>query len=90
MSILKKKVNNWEKKIHDSTTIIHINQYQTDKQDIEKRLQILIKKIPGVSGLVTTIVLITKIGEVDNKILDVSGLFNKTDSHANISDIRKK
>ena len=29
---LKTKVNNLEKKIPDGTTLIHINQYNTDKQ----------------------------------------------------------
>ena len=31
---LKIKANNLEKKIHDTTTLIHINQYNTDKQNI--------------------------------------------------------
>ena len=47
----------------------------------------LIKKIPDVSGLVTTTVLNTKIEEVVNIILDVSGLVMKTDYNAKISDI---
>ena len=34
---LKTKVNNLEKKIPDATTSIHINQYNTDKQNFEKR-----------------------------------------------------
>ena len=34
---LKAKVNSLEKKIPDATTLIHINQYNTDKQNIEKK-----------------------------------------------------
>ena len=33
---LKAKVNNLQNKIPDATTLIHINQYNTDKQNIEK------------------------------------------------------
>ena len=33
---LKIKVNSLEKKIPDATTLIHINQYNTDKQNLEK------------------------------------------------------
>ena len=36
-NILQTKVNNLEKKIPDATTLIHINQYNTDKQNIEKK-----------------------------------------------------
>ena len=35
---LKTKLNNLEKKIPDATTIIHINQYNTDKQNLEKKI----------------------------------------------------
>ena len=38
----------------------------------------------------TATVLNTKISEEQNKIPDVGGLVNKTDSHAKISDIEKK
>ena len=39
--------------------------------------------------MITTL-LNTKIGEVENKILDVSPLVNKTDYNAKISDVEKK
>ena len=65
---LKTKVNNLEKKISDATTLIHINQYNTDKQSLEKKIEDVDKKIPDTSGLVTTTVLNTKISEVENKI----------------------
>ena len=47
-------------------------------------------KIPDTSGLVTTTVLNTKIGEVENKIPVVRGLVKKTDYDAKIKDIKKK
>ena len=34
---LNTKVNNLEKKVSDATTLIHINQYNTDKQNLEKK-----------------------------------------------------
>ena len=44
LSTLKTKANNLEKKILKATTLIHINQYNTDKQNLEKSLEILIKE----------------------------------------------
>ena len=38
------KINNLEKKILNATTLIHINQYNTDKKNLEKKLEMLIKK----------------------------------------------
>ena len=35
---LKPKVNNLEKKILDATTLIHVNQYNTDKQNLGKKI----------------------------------------------------
>ena len=44
-STLKTKVNNLEKKISDSATLIHINQYNTDKTKFrEKQLEMVIEK----------------------------------------------
>ena len=43
-STLKTKVNSLEKKIPDATTSIYINQYTTDKQNLEKKLDMLIRK----------------------------------------------
>ena len=64
---LKTKVNNLEKKIPDATTLIHINQYNTGKQNLEQKIGDVGKKIPNTSGLVTITILNTKISEVDNK-----------------------
>ena len=67
---LKTKVNNLHKNFHDATTLIHINQYDADKQNLEKKVGNIDKKIQHVSGLVTATTLNTKISEVDNKIPD--------------------
>ena len=40
---LKTKVSNLEKKISDATNLIHINHYKTDKQNVGKKLELLIK-----------------------------------------------
>ena len=81
-SSLKTKINNSENKIPHATTLIHINQYNTDKQNLEKKNWITTvlntkiskveNKIRDTSGLVTTTILNTKISEVENKILDNS------------------
>ena len=71
---LKTKANSLEKKISDATKLFHINQYNTDKQNLQKKNRDDDKQIPDTSGLVTTTVLNTKIREVENKIPNTSGL----------------
>ena len=63
-----KNKSKWFKEISNLTTLIHISSYNTDKENLDKKMEILIQKIPDASGLVTTIVLNTKIGEVENKV----------------------
>ena len=49
---LERKVNSSEKKVADATTLIHINQYKTDKQNLEKKIEdVDDKKIADTSGL---------------------------------------
>ena len=60
---LKRQVNNLDKKIPDAITLIHINQYNTDKQNLEKKVGDVDEKIPDTIGLVTTTVLNTNISE---------------------------
>ena len=43
-NILKTKVNNLEKKFPDGTTLIHINEYSTDKKNVEKKTEDVDKK----------------------------------------------
>ena len=44
LNILKIKVNNLEKKIPNATTLIHINQDNTHKQNLEKKIGDVDKK----------------------------------------------
>ena len=37
------RVNNLEKKIPDANTLIHKNQYNTEKQNLRKKFKMLIK-----------------------------------------------
>ena len=89
-STLKAKVNNLEKKIPDATTLIHINQYNTDKQNLEKKIGDVDKKIPDTSGLVATTVLNTKINEVENKIPDTSSAVTTTVLNTKIREVKNK
>ena len=88
------KVNNLEKKIPDATNLIHINQYNTDEQNFEKKENTMLidvgKKIPNVSGLVATTTLNTKIVELDNKIPYVSGLVTTTVLNTKIAEVQNK
>ena len=52
LDTLKTKVNSLEKKIHDETTLIHINLYITDKQNLEKKFEDIDKKIPDTNCLI--------------------------------------
>ena len=67
---LKTKANNLERKILDVTTVIHINQYNTDKQNLEEKIGDIDEKVVDASGLVTKTILNTKISEAENKILN--------------------
>ena len=84
------KVNNLESKIPDPTTLIHINEYNTDKQKLEKKMVLFIKKIPEVSGLVTSAILNTKIAKVDNKMSDTSGSATTTVLDIKIEEVENK
>ena len=48
---LKTKANNLERKILDVTTVIHINQYNTDKQNLEEKIGDVDEKVVHASGL---------------------------------------
>ena len=64
----KTKVINLEQKIPEATTLIDVNQYNTDEQNLEQKIEDVDKKMPDVSGLVNTTAFNTKNSEVDNKI----------------------
>ena len=82
---LNTKVNNLERKILDATTWIQIYQYNTDKQYLEEKIGDVDKKIPDVSGLVTT-----KIGEFGIKIPDPSSLVTTTVLNKKIKEGKSK
>ena len=67
-----------------------INQYNTDKQYLEKKIGDIDKRIPDTSGLVTATVLNTKISEVENKILNTSSLVTTTVLNTKISEVENK
>ena len=50
------------------STLTQTNQYNADKQNLGEKNRDLENQISGISGLVTSSVLTTKIGEVKNKI----------------------
>ena len=84
------KVNNFENKIADVSTLIQAYSYNADKVDLEKLISDVENKIPDTCGLVTTAIFNTKKGKVENKILDFSGSVKKTKNNAKVSDIEKK
>ena len=91
LNTLKTKVNSLDKKIPNATTLIHINQYNTDKQHLEKKIEYVDKKTTDKSGLVTTTVLNTKIsGEVENKMPDTSSLVTTNVLNTEISEVENK
>ena len=67
-STLKTKVNRLDKNISNPTTLIRIINTKQINRIWRKNLEMLIKKIPDASGLVTTAVLNTTTSEVGNKI----------------------
>ena len=85
---LKPTVNTLEKKILGATSLIHINQYNTDKQNLEKVFGDVDKKLSDTSGLVTATVSNTKTSE--KKIPDTSGLVIATVFHTKINKVREK
>ena len=87
---LKTKLNSLEKKIQDAATLIHLNQYNTDKQNSEKKIGHVDKKIPDTSRLLTTTVLNTKINDVENKISNTSNLVTTTVLSTKISEVENK
>ena len=61
------RVNSLENKIPDATTLIRINQYKTDKQSLKKKVVIVDKETPGVSGLVLLLLLMQKLVKLKTK-----------------------
>ena len=55
-----------------------------------RELQVLIKKMPKVSSLVTTTILNAKIGEVESKIPNTKGLVTTTVLNTKIGEVENK
>ena len=81
---------NQQKKIPVAFTLIQTNQYNTDKQYLEKRIKGIKNEIPNVSDLVTISVFNRKIGEVENKITVVSNLVTTNVFDKKIKEVEKK
>ena len=87
---LKTKTFRLEKKIPDATNLIHLNEYNTDKQNLEKKSGDVDKKISDMNGLVTTTILNTKIIKIENKIPNTSSLANTTILNTKINKVKNK
>ena len=85
------KVNNI-----DTIGFVLINEYDTDKSDLEKKISDAEKKIPGTSGLdkipsISGLVTNAALTQVENKIPDITSLVKKEeDDNTKISEIGKK
>ena len=62
-----------DKKIPDATTAIHINQYNTLKQSLDKKNGDVDEKVSEVSGLVAT----TAVAAAKNTISTVNDIYEK-------------
>ena len=70
-NIVNTKVNNSDKKLSNVSTLIHINQYNTGKQNLAKKIGDVDKKILCARGLVNN----------DAKILAVKGKYINTSNY---------
>ena len=69
---------------------LRINQCNADKQNLEKKIGNVDKKIPDTSVFVTATVLNTKISKVENKILDANSLVTTAILNTKISEVENK
>ena len=60
-NMLNRKVNNLEKEMPLGSNLIHINPYDTENYNLEKKNDDVNKKLPDGGSLVTTTVLNTKL-----------------------------
>ena len=81
------KVNNLKGKIPYATILIHINQYNNNWR---QKLEMFVKKIPDVSGLLTSSAINTNNGEVENKISDMSSLVTSNVLNIKIGEVQIK
>ena len=83
------KVNNFENKISNAATLIHIKQTQI-KKCIDKKIGDVDKTMPEVSFLLTTTVLRKKLMKLREKIPGVNGLVTTTSLKTKIGDVENK
>ena len=86
---LNSKVNNLKNKTFGASTLIQINLYNTDKKKLENKWRCWYK-FPDINGWVITIVVNTKISEVENKIPDSSGLMTAIFLNTKIGEVENK
>ena len=60
-------MNDLEDNILDTSTLIHRNQYNTERQSLEKKIEEVDQKIPDVSGLVRILLLTQKLEKLRTK-----------------------
>ena len=65
-------------KKNQNATLIQVNQCNTDKQNLEKKIGDVDKKIPDRSGLATATIFNTTISEVESKLPDNSTYITTT------------
>ena len=70
-NILNTKVNNLDKKLSNASTLIQINQCNTGKQNLAKKIGDVDKEILGARGLVNN----------DAKILEIKGKYINTSDY---------
>ena len=63
----KYKKNYLENKVPDASNLIHTNQYNGDKQNLDKKIHVAQNKIFDISNLVTSTDLNREIGEIEEK-----------------------
>ena len=66
-STLETKVDKSDKKNIDMATLVHISQYNTDKQNLQKKIEGADKKIPYVSEFVANTILNKKLAKLRTK-----------------------
>ena len=60
--------------IIDTSGFVLKTEYDTDKSDLEKKINDADKKMPGISGLLKKTGYNAKITEIEGKILNIAGL----------------
>ena len=90
INTLKTKVNTLENKFLDATTLIHIKQYNTDKENLGKKIEMLIKKKNRYKWFSEYNYFEFKISEVENKIPSTSSFMTRSFLSSKISESENK